>query len=59
MKVITVNKLKVEKANYEKLLAEQRQLLSTTQVNVIRLEGALAYIDGSLAELQTEEKPDG
>lgn len=45
-------KLRQDKALYE-------QQLQVTQMNVIRLQGAIAYIDKTLTELnKPEEKPE-
>lgn len=64
MKSLTIKELKEDKARYEQLLAERRQTLLeqvyglkvedaiTSQIVILRMEGALIYVTGNLNSLE-------
>jgi len=53
---LTIEELKTDKAGFEKMLAEQRQLLATTQTTILRLEGAHVYVTTNLERLLKEQE---
>jgi hypothetical protein len=44
-------------AKLEQKKAELEQQLSVTQTNVIRLQGAIGYVNTLIKEMKEEEKP--
>lgn len=52
MDSMTIEELEKDKAGFEKMLAEQRQILANTQVTILRLEGAHVYVSNNIKRLK-------
>ena len=56
-KALTIKELENDKAGFEQLIAQQRQVLVNTEAAILRLEGAHVYVSNNLKRLQQKEQP--
>lgn len=57
-KALTIKRLEEDKVGFGQLIAQQRQILITTEATILRLEGAHTYVSNNLKRLQEEQSPE-
>ena len=58
MKSLTLRKLEQDKTNLEQMIKQTQNQLNQLQVQILRLDGALSYINDNIKELTKEVKDD-
>ena len=58
MKSLTLRKLEQDKTNLGQMIRQTQNQLNQLQVQILRLDGALSYINDNIKELTKEVKKD-
>lgn len=56
IKTLTVKKLGQDKQKIEQLIMREQKLLMDTQAHILRLQGALNYINDNIKEVDDDRK---